>query len=302
MNSNRKIIQAPPWLVRFMTPMFSRLVAREMIKKYPDLGAAEIIAKMRTDVRSTDETAQQFLAAVERRLPKKPRNIANPDVVITWYSPSSLVLIIANLLPLYGVMVLDWQVFPVMLLFWLENVTIGVLNALRMLLADPADPALWAGKLFMIPFFCFHYGLFTMIHGVFVFALFGGNVLNSKNNDLPQLHSLIQILNEYDLTIPLIALGGSHLFSFFWNYLFRGQFRRTALSELMSRPYNRIIILHLTLLFGGMITLVLNSPLWALLMLICFKIGIDLSAHMKEHRKAGDIVVNEPTVIRRDTI
>ena len=76
-----------------------------------------------------------------------------------WYSPTALVLIAANLLPLYGVLVLGWAVLPIMVLFWLENIVIGVLNILRILFAGPADAARWASKLLLVPFFTVHYGL-----------------------------------------------------------------------------------------------------------------------------------------------
>src|SRR4030066_590779 len=107
-------------------------------------------------------------------LSDKLRRIAGfvrPD----WFSPTALVLIAANLLPLYGVLVLGWAVFPVMVLFWLENIVIGALNILRILFASPAVPAKWSGKFMLMLFFTVHYGLFTAIHGKFVFSLFGGD-------------------------------------------------------------------------------------------------------------------------------
>lgn len=299
MNNSKKIIQGPPWLVHLLTPMVARLVAREMTKKYPHLSASEIIAKMRADFSPQDEAGQQMIAAVERRLPSIPSKEIDPTTKITWSSPSSLMLIAANMLPLYGVLVLEWPIFPVMLLFWLENVTIGILNALRMLLVDPTDLALWAGKLFMVPFFCFHYGMFTAVHGVFVFALFADKSYDKLDHGLSRINSIMQAIHDYDLNLALIALAGSHLFSFVWNYLIRGQFRRAALTELMGRPYNRIIVLHITLILGGIIITALGSPVWALVLLIVLKINFDLKAHIKEHRKA---IVAEPTISRQDTI
>jgi len=280
--------QAPPWLVRLMTPFIARMVAREMIKKYPGLDAEAIIEKMRAEVGSSDAQAEQLLNAVARRLPARPAPDADlrTSNAVTWYSPSSLVLIAANLLPLYGVLVLGWPVFPIMLLFWLENVVVGILNALRMLLADPADTVLWASKLFLVPFFCFHFGFFTAIHGVFVVSLFGGKAYSHMDKGLWPSEGVTQAINDFDITWALAALAASHVFSFVWHYLVRGEFRRAALTELMQRPYSRIIVLHLTIIFGGGITLALGSPLWALLLLIALKIGFDLKAHIKEHRKA----------------
>src|SRR6267142_42179 len=62
-------------------------------------------------------------------------------------TPSLLVLLVANALPIVGVLVLGWTVFPLVLLYWLENVIVGGFNVAKLLLAQPREPAYWAGKL-----------------------------------------------------------------------------------------------------------------------------------------------------------
>lgn len=44
----------------------------------------------------------------------------------------------------------------------------------------------------------------------------------------------------------------------------------------MAAPYGRIIFLHITILFGGMLVQFLGNPIWALIMLIVLKIGYDV--------------------------
>ena len=40
--------------------------------------------------------------------------------------PSSIIALIAvNLFPVFGVLFMGWDVFPIMILFWSENVIIG---------------------------------------------------------------------------------------------------------------------------------------------------------------------------------
>jgi len=197
---------------------------------------------------------------------------------------SAWVLVAANLVPVAGVLAWNWSVFALIALFWMENVIVGVFFILRMLLADPRDPALWAAKLFLVPFFCFHYGMFTAIHGVFVFALFGGKAY--EPHGLEVLEPAMRAARDLGLWLPLAALLASHGFSFLWNYLWRGEFRRGKITELMARPYGRVVVLHLAIILGGIGTLALGSPLWALLVLLALKIGLDLKAHLKEHSKA----------------
>jgi len=90
---------------------------------------------------------------------------------------------------------------------------------------------------------------------------------------------------DYGLWLPLAVLAASHLFSFGWNYLVRGEFRRAKLAELMSKPYGRVVVLHIAIILGGIGAIALGSPLWALVVLLALKIGLDLKAHVKEHSK-----------------
>ena len=53
--------------------------------------------------------------------------------------PSGMLLVAANLIPLAGVLVWDWSVFHVVVVYWLENVIIGVVNIFKMITCSP-DP------------------------------------------------------------------------------------------------------------------------------------------------------------------
>src|SRR5438445_6888103 len=88
-------------------------------------------------------------------------------------TPSLFALLLANAFPIAGVLFLGWTVFPLVLLYWLENVVVGGFNVAKMLLAQPRQPVYWLGKAFLIPFFIVHFGGFTYIHGVLVMAFFG---------------------------------------------------------------------------------------------------------------------------------
>ena len=201
------------------------------------------------------------------------------------FSPTALVLIAANLLPLYGVLVLGWAVLPIMVLFWLENIVIGVLNILRILFSSPADAAQWARKLLLVPFFAVHYGLFTAVHGLFVFALFGGESYKALIDGLWTLDAARHAIAEFALWPGIGALTASHLFSFFWNYLGQREYQQARPEALMQAPYSRVIVLHVVIIFGALLIQLFHSPLWALLLLIGLKIGVDLRAHLKEHRR-----------------
>lgn len=203
-----------------------------------------------------------------------------------WFRPSMIALVVANLIPLAGVLFLRWEVFPIVLLFWMENVIVGVFNALKMLLAGAGDAGAWGAKVMMIPFFCFHYGMFCLVHGVFVFALFGGGAALQRG--FPNPGALFEVITRHHLGWAVLGLAVSHGVSFATNYLRAGEFRQASLPVLMQAPYARVIVLHVAILAGGFLVLGLGSPAWALALLVLLKIGADLRAHLGERRRFAD--------------
>jgi hypothetical protein len=199
--------------------------------------------------------------------------------VADWRRPSIIALLLANLVPVFGVLCFGWEVFPLMFLFWSENIIVGVFNVLRMFFALPYK----IGVLPMIPFFCAHYGLFTFVHGIFVVGLFGGGF--KAGAGFPSLDTFWRILQENHLGWAILGLAISHGISFATNYVGRGEFRRITPSQLMSQPYGRIVVLHLAILGGGFLVMALHSPLLGLLLLVALKIALDLRGHFAERRK-----------------
>lgn len=207
-------------------------------------------------------------------------------------SPSALVLVLANLAPLYGVIAIGWPVYPLILLFWIENVIIGVINVMRMVMADPGSVMSWISKLMMVPFFCVHYGIFTAGHGAFIHQTFGGGA-SGPISEIFTPGLWITRVTELGLWMSVAVLASSHLFSFAWNTLRRGEYRTAVLDKLMIQPYARVVVLHVVVWIGGLATLRIGSPVWALLVLISAKIIADLHAHLREHRRPGGETATE---------
>jgi len=197
--------------------------------------------------------------------------------------PSVLFLIVANLVPLYGVFCLHWQVFPILLLFWLENVIVGLFNALKMLMAAPTIPGTWVAKLIIVPFFCFHYGMFTLAHGIFVFGFFGGYF--TELDSFPTVNSVYQGIGDFQLGWAVLALFISHAISFAMNYVGKGEYKQAKLKELMVQPYSRVVILHITIVIGAFLVVISNAPTYILVILVLLKIFIDVKTHVREHKK-----------------
>ena len=197
---------------------------------------------------------------------------------------SVLVLIAVNLLPLGGVLFYGLTVFAVMVLFWAENVVIGILNVAKMLTLFKLRGDLEA--LGMAIFFTMHYGIFTLVHGVFVFTIFspddgGASSISTEDAGFGVF------------AIPLLALIASHTLSFLFNFLWQKEYMVVTANELMMQPYGRVVALHVTILGGGFVVMELGAPVYALVLLILIKIGIDLAAHVHEHRRLQSRLLGE---------
>ena len=194
--------------------------------------------------------------------------------------PSALVLVAANLVPLLGVVAFDWTVFSILLLYWCENVVVGAFNVLKILFAEPQSLGANLGKIFLIPFFTVHYGMFTLVHGIFVMAMFG-----PRANFSPSAAGFALAMRQAGIGLAVLAIVVSHGYSFLVNYLGSGEFRRMSPQQLMMQPYARVVVLHVTILAGGFAVMGLHAPVAALLVLVVLKTAIDLRSHLSERRK-----------------
>ncbi|MBT8086517.1 MAG: hypothetical protein KJO46_00715 [Gammaproteobacteria bacterium] len=191
------------------------------------------------------------------------------------FRTSAVVLVVANLVPLFGVLLFDWQVFHVVLLYWVENVVIGLINVMRMFVAGPGR------KYSLALFFVAHYGIFCFAHLQALVTLFDGPEQIVAVWEL-YFSMPLERLPRSPLWIGIAAIAASHLFSFFVNFIAGGEYRRTTISKLMGRPYGRIVVLQLAILLGAALIEWLDTPLGLLLALIGVKIFMDLRAHSAE--------------------
>ncbi len=191
---------------------------------------------------------------------------------------STAALVVANLLPLAGVLLLGWDLAAVMVLYWAESAVIGVYTVLKMCVASKF------GALFSVPFFMGHFGAFMAAHFAFVYVLFV-----HADGQIPRDVGVYDELRAIFLPLwpALAALVVSHGVSFFLNFIGNREYESTTTSALMTAPYKRIIVMHITVILGGWIVLALGTPVPALLVLVVLKLIVDTRAHRREHRSVA---------------
>lgn len=231
----------------------------------------------------------------------KPANLStvrkalaeNPQV-----RKSAFALLASNAVPLLGVVLFRWDLFTIMFLFWFENVIIGVINVPKIVMACGAmklgkSPQMPAGaaeglqigfKIMGIPFFIVHYGMFTAVHGMFVFVMFSGRLPLMNRGPFPAPEMVLPHIAQ--LIVPILAIIASHVVSFITNFIGQEEYRTISAPEQMFAPYGRIVVLHLVILFGGFAVMLLGAPWAAVALLVVLKTGLDLSAHVSERMRA----------------
>ena len=196
----------------------------------------------------------------------------------TLSSPSSIALIVANSIPLAGVLFLGWDVGEIMLLFWAESGVIGFYNLLKLIRVAGFGALLYG------PFFLGHYGGFMVGHLLFIYGFFGQSLGEVSDVTVDRLLADLWILSP--------ALAGfviSHGISYVTNFIGRREYVGKNAASQMGEPYKRIIVMHLTIIFGGFLSMLFSSALPALLLLIMLKVSTDLRGHLREHRPSAGL-------------
>jgi hypothetical protein len=228
-------------------------------------------------------------------------------------STVSLVALIAvNLLPLIGVLFWGWSLMLILVLYWLESGIVGLINIFKIALARggaDATPVRMDGTGnvtvdlrglttvgsnlapgCLVPFFVLHYGIFWVVHGIFIFLLpvfagFGGTGAGASGP--PGFATADFGALPFDaLALGAAGLAISHVASFFLNYIGRREYLAISPGQQMFSVYGRVVALHLTIVLGATLIALLGTPVVALAILVAVKIVIDLALHLREHARA----------------
>jgi hypothetical protein len=202
-------------------------------------------------------------------------------------------LIAANLIPLVGIFLFDWDVRYLLLLYWLENLVVGAFTAIRMFSVGGI------GALPMVLFFSFHYSFFCGGHGMILLGV--TSLAGPESHEAPFQESGIPFLIPLELLgntlawiklnmpdllfVPLLAMVLSHGVSLIKHHWLGQEDEGRKAQDIMSDPYRRIFVLHLAIIAGSFFIVSTGggsaAPMLALL--VGGKIWLDLHLHRKAH-------------------
>jgi hypothetical protein len=189
-----------------------------------------------------------------------------------------LQILAINLLPVLGVAFFGWSALTLVLVYWLENLVIGALNAAKILVSGFSTGRAAAGlSLFLAPFFVVHYGMFCFVHGLFILALFGNGLDSSSAFDVAGLaHAVMDRLRtEPAMLWSTAALAAFHLYALLRYWVGEQRWRTSDPLSQMFAPYSRILVVHLTIMLAGIAVMLLGQPMLAVLCLALLKTGLE---------------------------
>lgn len=239
--------------------------------------------------------------------------------------PSVIALILANTVPLMGVLFWQWNLFNIVFLYWLETGIMGFFNIFKIQMAKLEDekpitlvvgvmkkykphtsqfsddanyeygketiiskkyyPLVFITKL--LPFMAMH-GIF--IYGVlYIFPLFRQFESSAKILDYPTIPT---INFSPDFIYSLLVLFISHGISFFYNFVWKKEYLNVSPQQQMDMYDQRLVVMHLTLLFGAFLINIIGSSIVLLAVMVVIKIKLDIDAHINRHQslKIGNVI------------
>ncbi|HLD36766.1 MAG TPA: DUF6498-containing protein [Planctomycetota bacterium] len=158
----------------------------------------------------------------------------------------AIILIAANIFPLFAVLFMGWDVFMLLLLYLAETAVIGIYGVLKLLIVAK----FWS--IFIVPIFIFAYGMIMMIPFVIIGGLYDSQHRAAGHNPADMIPDLLK---------GVIAYAVSHGISFVWNYLGKKEYQGMTIEKQMQDSFQRIILLFIATLAGIFLYIMKEIPL-----------------------------------------
>lgn len=194
-----------------------------------------------------------------------------------YLSSKNLALLLINLVPLFGVLFLDWNAMIIIIFYVAETIMVGIIHVIKMIalyIINHKNPkALSVDRsgntglkgLGLIPFFIFHFGFFIFVQ----MMVFGGF---TKQNILKVLPNLFSENYKYALGVIFIAQIANLISDLFWDI----DSDKKLPDDVFFEPYPRIVVQQFMVILGAWFTIIGNSMIGYLIVLVLCKTVLDL--------------------------
>ncbi|MBL0144531.1 MAG: hypothetical protein IPP48_00900 [Chitinophagaceae bacterium] len=186
---------------------------------------------------------------------------------------SDYLLILVNLMPLYGVWFLGWDAKRIFIVYCMETIIIGVINVLKMSFVtlfikkkdvweNNGGTSIQSGWLFVF-FFIAHYGFFVFVQTQLFFAI--TNMM--PNNSLFMKYSKIPQLLGKDGQMMLFIFMAYYAVQSFFTFFSSGKYKNVSMGRLLFEPYARIFIQQFIVILGSFFLVFGASKIFIIILL-----------------------------------
>jgi len=193
---------------------------------------------------------------------------------------TAFLIIFHNLLPIAGIVFLDWDPFSIVMIYVAETIIIGIVNVFKIFSAqaplEEKGKILRAGipmKIFICLFFLFHYNFFTFMQLNFIVPF-------RQHSDSAVSFFINYFLRNDELKIVMLFIAVSHFVSYIYDFMLSGKYKTAVPMILMFVPYVRIFIQQILGIIGGMLMLILGAPAVMFVLLQILKTVADVLTHV----------------------
>lgn len=204
-------------------------------------------------------------------------------------------LIIANLLPVYGVWFEGWDAREVFLVYCLETIIIGFFTLVKLGIATAIRKKDWwenngsktlVSGLFFMLFFLAHYGLFVGVQT----SIFLG-AMSFQNGQTPNIVQILFNPHKYlgnegwrILSAFIFGYGYENL----TGYILNNDYRTKSMGRIMFEPYLRIFVQQFTVILGSFFLMLGADKIFMLLFAgakIFFTVFVDYEGALNKMAK-----------------
>jgi len=190
-------------------------------------------------------------------------------------------LIAANLVPILGVWMFNWNVLSIIFFYWLESCIIFFFFIIKFSIG-----LFFARKYKKITIgrFTFLALVWLLVISILVSLVYAQFWITYIIYD--QIHGgidkIISSINFSEILLSSLSLFISHGISFFVNFIGKKEYFSAGHS--LTFPYRRVYLMYIVIIIGGIVSAT-RAPIFTTTLFIIGKILVDIYTHNKEHEE-----------------
>lgn len=191
-------------------------------------------------------------------------------------------LIALNLLPLAGAAFLGWDLFSILLIYWLEAACILLSGIAQAMWMGPRPLRHLLAMSLLFPIYLGPAFFAVIAYGLALLTFFYAPEPLTRWEQYPPPAELLQLAASDWRWVPMLLVLAGYLHGYVRDWLRSGAWRHASEVGVLFRLYGHMILLQLATILTAAIVVETGSGLLALAFLVLAKTGLDLARHAWE--------------------